>query len=513
MEHITKGYKWRWWTLAVLTLSLLVIGFDATILNVAIPELSRELNASTTDLQWIIDSYLLVFAGLLLPAGYFGDRFGRKKMLLIGLFIFAVTSVIAANATSTETLIIARAFMGVGAAIIMPLTFSILPTIFASEERSKATSIWAAGSGLGLLLGPIIGGFLLKHFSWTSVFWINVPFVTIVLIGGLFLIPESKSTHAPRMDIVGMLLSSLGLASLVYGIIEIPVKGWLAWETLVPNFGGIVLLIAFVAWERFAREPLLDMKLFSNKRFSWGTVAVCTCLFAFMGMMFFLTQYVQFVLGYSAYETGIRITPLMGALVVGSLFADFMVKKFGSKWVIALGLLIMGIGLWVFSTVELSDSYSYLATCLAIIGLGTGISMAPAMDAVMEALPIDRVGIGTAVNNAFRQMSGTLGVAIMGSLVASLYKDNLSDSAAMASFPAEVTDNVKQSIGVAQAVAAKLPAEQGEVLIQAADSAFIDGMRIALEAGAGIMVLGVIATIIFLPSRAENAIKNREVPI
>lgn len=498
----TNGNKRRWWILGVLTFSFLIIGFDATILSVALPVLAADLQASTTDLQWITNAYLLVLAALLLPAGSFGDRYGRKKLLLLGLVIFGITSAMAGYASDLNVLIAARALMGIGAAIITPLTLSILPTVFPVEERGKAIGIWAAGAGIGLLIGPLLGGWLLEHYVWGSVFLINLPLIALVIVAALFLVPESKAPDSPRMDWLGMILSGLGFSLLIYGLIEGARKSWTDAEIIGTLAGGGVLLILFVLWQLKTKHPLLHMDLFKSRDFTWGTVAGCFVMFSLSGLLFFVTQYIQFVLGNSPLDTGIKLMPLIGAYVVGAIFSDVLATRLGRKWIVSGGLFILAIGFYLLSIVDVNSAYLFVTLCLIIQGLGMSLAMAPAMDAVMGSLPLAQAGVGSAVNNTLRQVCSTLGIAVLGSALSTGYSRSMRG---VEGLPAEINEIASLSIGTARQVALQIESPIREQLVMKADQAFIDGMSAALLFGAAMLIVGTIITVIFLPSRTGKA--------
>jgi EmrB/QacA subfamily drug resistance transporter len=409
-----EGYDRRWWILGVLCLSLLVIGLDNTILNVALPTLVRDLHASTSQLQWIVDSYTLVFAGLLLTAGSLSDRFGRRYALAVGLVIFGAGSVASAFAGSASMLILTRAVMGIGGALIMPSTLSILTNVFPPEERGRAIGIWAGVSGLGIGIGPVVGGWLLSHFWWGSVFLVNVPVVVFALIAGRLIVPNSKDPSAPRLDPAGAALSIVGLTSLVYAVIEAPSHGWTDPMILAALGVAAVVLASFVVWEMRSDHPMLNIEFFRNPRFTAASISVTLVFFALFGSLFFLTQYLQFVLGYSALEAGIRVAPIALVLIVVSPVAGRLVNRLGNKALVVAGMSVVAVGLWILSTITVASGYPHVLVSLMILGTGMALAMTPATESIMGSLPLAKAGVGSAMNDTTRQIGGALGVAILG---------------------------------------------------------------------------------------------------
>src|SRR5215212_6036521 len=412
----------RWWTLVVLCGSLLVIGLDNTILNVALPTLDRDLDASSSQLQWIVDSYMLVFAAALLMAGALGDRFGRKRALTFGLVVFGLGSGLSALAGSADMLIVTRALMGIGGALIMPSTLSILTATFPDSERAKAIGIWTAVAGLGIVIGPVTGGWLLEHGDWSLIFLVNLPFVVAALAAGHWLVPDSRDSATPRLDFGGFALSALGLGTLVWAIIEAPGRGWTDGVTLGGFAAAAAVLATFVAWELRSAHPMLDVRLFRNRRFSAASGSITIAFFALFGTMFFLTQYLQAVLGYSALESGVRLMPVAGGLILGSGLSAKLVAGAGTKRVVATGLALVAAGLALLSGADVESGYGLIAAVLGVLGLGMGLTMAPATESVMNAVPLDKASVGSAINDATRTMGGALGVAVLGSLVSSGYR-------------------------------------------------------------------------------------------
>ena len=485
----------RWWTLAVMCLSLMVIGVDNTILNVALPTLVRDLGATTSQLQWIVDSYTLVFAGLLLTAGSLGDRFGRRRALSVGLLIFGAGSVASALAGSADQLILTRALMGVGGALIMPATLSIISNVFTvPAERGRAIAVWAGFSALGIAIGPLSGGWLLEHFWWGSVFMVNIPIVVLAVTGGRLFVPESKDPSPRGLDPVGALLSIVGLVSLVWAIIEAPVQGWTHASTLSAFFAAAVFIAGFIAWERRTDHPMLDVRFFANPRFSAASTAVTLVFFALFGSTFLQTQYLQFVLGYSAFEAGLRVGPVALVLMVTAPLSARLVERVGTKYVVAAGLAIVSLSLVVLSLATVTSGYPPVLASILILGLGMGMTMAPATESIMGSLPRAKAGVGSAVNDTTRQIGGALGVAILGSLLASTYGSSLGDAVPAAA---------KASVGAALDLAGRVGGADGAALAASARSAYVDGMGVGVLVAAGVALLGSVIALVFLPSRAR----------
>jgi EmrB/QacA subfamily drug resistance transporter len=494
----------RWLTLLVLCVSLLVIVIDNTIVNVALPTLVRDLGTSTSDLQWVVDAYTLVFAGLLLTAGSLGDRFGRKGALTIGLVVFGAASAAAAFADGVSALIAARAVMGIGAALIMPATLSILTNVFTdTRERALAIGLWSGVAGVAVALGPVTGGFLLDHFWWGSVFIVNVPIVIGAIVAGHFVVPTSRNPERPRLDLVGGALSIVGLGALVAAIIEAPSHGWTSPVILAGFAGAAVALTPFVWWERRIDEPMLDVRFFANARFSAASVNVTLVFFALFGFIFLATQYLQFVLGYSAFDAGVRTLPFAFALMVMAPLSSKTVQWFGTKRVVVTGMLVFASGLVVASTAAVSSGYPRVMVAMILMGAGMGLSVAPATESIMGSLPLHQAGVGSAVNDTSREVGGALGVAIIGSMLSSLYSTNL-DAKLPADVPAQVRDTADQSVGAALHVSAQL-GRVGAPLADAARESFVYAMSRASLVTAAVAVVGALLAWRFLPARAATA--------
>jgi EmrB/QacA subfamily drug resistance transporter len=484
----------RWLALAVLCVSLLVIVIDNTIVNVALPTLVRDLDADVAGLQWVVDAYTLVFAGLLLLAGALGDRYGRRRALLGGLALFGAASAGAAYAGGVDGLIAARAVMGAGAAFIMPATLSLLVTVFSdARERGLAIGLWAATAGLGVALGPVVGGILLDHFWWGSIFIVNVPLVVIALVAGARLLPDAREPGARRIDWIGAALSGAGLVAFVWAVIEAPSHGWTSAPVLGAGALAAIALAAFVVWQRRVEEPLLDVRLFENARFTAASATVMVLFFALFGFLFLSTQYLQFVLGFSPSAAGVRVLPYAGAMIVLAPLSAKLVGTLGTKRVVTSGMLLFTTGLGVAATVTTSSGYARLAVALLLMGAGMGLAGAPATESIMGALPPARANLGSAVNDTTRELGGALGVAIVGSIMSSLYASGLAADAPAAA---------RESLGAAVQVGG---------MADAAREAFVHAMSRASIVVALVAAVGAVIAWRFLPARAAASSELRHV--
>jgi EmrB/QacA subfamily drug resistance transporter len=432
--------------------------------------------------------------------GAIGDRFGRKRALSIGLLLFGLGSLGAAFSGSANMLIATRAAMGIGGALIMPSTLSIITNVFSGAERGRAIAAWAAVSGLGIIGGPVLGGWLLEHFWWGSVFLVNVPIVLVAVLAGYFLVPESKDPNATPLDPVGAGLSIAGLSALVYAIIEAPANGWTDPLILAGFAIAAVLLGWMVWWELRTPHPMLQMSFFRNPRFSAASASITLVFFAMFGTVFLIAQYLQFVLGFSPFEAGLRVMPVATLIVAAPLSAR-LTEKVGSKIVVTTGLVIVAIALTVISGVEVDGGYGRVALALSIMGFGMGMTMAPATDSIMGSLPLAKAGVGSAMNDTTRQVGGALGVAVLGSVLASTY------SAAMTplvtALPPPAAELALDSVGGAARVAGEI-GEAGAALVRAAASAFVDGMGNAALVAAGVALAGAMVAAVFLPARPDD---------
>jgi EmrB/QacA subfamily drug resistance transporter len=505
--HPQSGlYEKRWAALAVLALSLMVISLDHTILNVALPSLRDDLGATASELTWVMDAYVLVFAGLLLAAGSLGDRFGRAKALWAGLLIFGTGSVASALSGTPEMLIASRALMGVGGALIMPSTLSIITAIFPSDERPKAIAAWSAVAGLGIVLGPVLGGILVEYFDWTLVFWVNVPLIAGALIAGKRLVPDSRDPDARPIDGPGVALSIVGLTALVWAIIEAPERGWTSPQILAGIGLGVVLMAAFGYWQTRAPHPMLDLRLFRNPRFSASSAAIALTFAAMMGSVFLLTQYLQGVLGYGALEAGLRTAPIGLIMIPAAVMSERFVDRLGTKVVVSAGLAIAAAGLGTLSGATPDSGYGLVLAALLMLGFGMGTAMAPATDAIMGSVPEAHASIGSAVNDTTRMVGGALGLAVLSSVLSSGYRSDV-ESATQA-LPADAAEAAGDGIGGAAAVAAQMPGSSGETLMTAAESAFTSGLADAAIVAAGVALLGSLIAAWFLPAREKSGEKG-----
>jgi EmrB/QacA subfamily drug resistance transporter len=490
----------RWLILGVLCLSLLIIVMDNTILNVAIPSLIVDLGATNSQIQWIVDSYVLVFAGLLLTTGSLSDRYGRKGALQLGIVLFGIGSAGAAMSTSAEGLIATRAFMGIGAAFIMPATLSILTNVFRDpRERGRAIAVWAGFSGLAVALGPITGGLLLEHFSWQSVFWVNIPIGLTALVLGAIFIPTSRDPEHRRIDPLGALLSFFGLTSLLFGIIEGPSKGWTDPVVIGSFVVAAVLLTSFLLWELHTSHPMLDLTVFRSARFSAGSGTITLVFFAMFGSLLLMTQYWQLVHGYSALEAGIRLLPFAMTMMIVAPLSARLVERQGTKRIVTLGLVLVATGLTLLSTIASDSPYPMVIGYFVVMAAGMGMVMAPATESVMGSLPRAKAGVGSAINDTTRQVGGALGVAVIGSVVTSVYSKRIFDLAGVFGLTGPQEAIAESSLGGARQVAASL-AGQSDAFVQAANDSFVDGMSVGLRVAAVVIVFAAVMAWKFLPS-------------
>ncbi|MDO0932627.1 MFS transporter [Streptomyces sp. DG2A-72] len=505
-------HRRRWAILGVLMLSLLIVVLDNSILNVAIKTISTPaptgLGATQSELEWAINAYTLVFAGLLFTAGLLGDRLGRKKVLLGGLVLFGTGSALAAWSGSPGELITFRAVMGLGAAFVMPATLAVLMNVFEREEQPKAIGIWAGGVGLAIAIGPITGGVLLDHFWWGSVFLINVPIVILALALMVWLVPDSRDPRPGRIDPVGVVLSVVGLVLLVYGIIK---GGQLADFTdpqvLATIGAGLAVLVGFVVFEARSDHPSIDVRYFKNKVFSAAIAAIALVFFALMGVTFFSVFYTQSVRGYSPLQTGLLLLPLAAAQLIFAPRARLMVDRFGNRATTTAGMLIIAATLAAFATLEADTPIWILEVIFFLMGTGMAHIMTPTSVVIMQALPREKAGSASALSNTFRQVGGALGIAVLGSVLSTAYRTGIEDK--LGALPADVRHTAGESIEATLGVAAKL-GPQGQSLITPAHDAFLHAMHLTALCGAGVAVIGAVVVGLFLPGKVTARQESEE---
>lgn len=489
------GNSARWWALAALALSGLTIGLDATVLNVALPEVSTALHATTGQLQWFGTAYTLVVGVAMLPAANLGDRYGRKRLLVGSLVLFAAASAWCAVAGSPGGLIAARAVLGLAGAALMPLGFAMLPALFEEREaRAKAVTIWTAASAAGLPLGPIVGGWLLDHYWWGSVFLLNIPLALAGAAALVVLLPESRSARPIPLDVPGALLSSAGLAGVIYGFINAGQSGWTAATTWGPALGGLVVLAAFVAWERRSTHPLIELSLFGDARFAWGAVHATIANFALFGLLFAVPQYFQSVGGATPLGTGLRLLPMIGGLLIGTQGGGKVAARFGPRLVIAAGFLLSGASLLAAATTRVDTGYGFTAAWIAVLGAGVGLALPAAMTAALSVLSAERAGAGSGLLQALRQVGGTIGVAVLGTVLSSGYHSRVRSHTGH--LPGGLAGTVHDSVAAGVEVAGRL---HDDVLGRAVRVAFVHGMDLTLIVSGGLVLAGAILAVLFLP--------------
>jgi len=491
----------RWWMLGVTCLSVIVINLDLTILNIALPAISAALHADTGDLQWLVDAYALVFAGVMLPAGLLGDRLGRKRLLLAGLAIFLAASLWCALSVSAGELIAARALMGLGAGIVFPLSLAVVSAAFGDADRPRAIGILTAGIALGLPLGPVLGGVLLQHFSWHSVFWINVPAACVTLAAGAVLMPESRNPAAPPLDVLGALLCPAAIVCLIWGFINGPERGWTAPLTWTLLAGSALLLIAFAVREHRSATMVIEPALLRDRRFAWGTAASVAVSVALYGILFVTPQYLQSVLGDDPASAGLSLLPMMVGLLIAGGAADQLVQAMGTRITVAVGLALLAGGLVTLSQLHLATGYAVVAAALAVCGLGTGAAMSAAMNTVMSAAGGDEAGIGASANSALRQVGGAITVAVLGGVLSTTYARDLRP--ALAALPGREAAAARGSISQAAAIADRLR-PGGAALRTAAGTAFMHGMSIVMLVCAAVAVAAILPSLRYLPGRSDR---------
>jgi MFS transporter, DHA2 family, multidrug resistance protein len=487
----------RWWALGALALAVLAVGVDGTVLSVALPTLSKVLHASESDLQWFSSGYFLVLAAGMLPAGLLGDRYGRKKILLISLLLFGVGSMACAWSTSVAEFMIARVLIGLAGAGVSVMTFAALTVLFRKEERPKAVGIMGGATFVAFPIGPILGGWLLTNYWWGWVFLINVPVIVVGLVAVVVLLQESRASQRPGLDLVGVAASAAGLVAVTFGLIKAGQDGWSDLGALISIIAGVALLVAFFIWEgRLTRrpggQPLLDLTLFASASFTWGVIVAVVPILAMLGVLFTMPQYFQGVLGTNAMGSGLRLLPLVAGLMVGAVPAARVVDFVGAKVAVAAGFVLLAVGLFLGSLTSVGSSGLFVGTWMAVAGVGTGLAMVTAMSAALVELSEEKSGVGSAVLQAVNKTGGPLGIAILGSVLSAGYLAHLS----LSGLPGRAAATVRQSVFGGVAVARQLHSAS---LLTSVRTAFVHGMDVALVVSACIALVGIVLTVAFLP--------------
>jgi EmrB/QacA subfamily drug resistance transporter len=500
----------RWGALAVLCVSLLLVTLDRGVLVVALPTLVRQMHVTSSQLQWIVAAYLVVFAGLLLVGGSLADRIGRKRILLAGLAVFAAGSAWAAFSGSVGALIAARASMGIGGALMIPSSLSIITNIFREPwDRQRAIGVWAGTAGVGSCLGPVIGGLLLAHFWWGSVFLIEVPIAAVGLAFVITLVPDSKNPAARPPDAPGALLSVAALGLVLFALIEAPMRGWTSAVVIGTGAGGLAAVGGFVGWERLSPHPMLNLGFFRERRFSGAVTPLVLGAFGLFGSTFLLALFIQFILGHNALEAGVRELPIAGTAAVVAVASPLIVRVAGAKLTLAAGLLILAGGLWLISATSLTTGYGGIVAGQIMIGGGTGLVIPSATASVIGVVPRRHAGVGSATNELVLQTGGALGVAVIGSLFSTRYQGNVIRWLAPHHVPAGVLHTARGSVGGALGVSARIGGPLGHLIAQAARSAFVSGMQLGLLAGGAVAVAGAVVALLVLPPRTRADRLNR----
>ena len=500
----------RWLILAVMSLGTLIVFLDLTVVNTALPAISRELGASTSQLQWVVDSYVLVLAGMLMLAGSIGDRYGRKRWMTAGLLFFALGSVVGAMSTSVETLIAGRAIQGLGAAFVLPATLSIVTNTFDRDERGKAIAIWTAVGGIGIGLGPAIGGYLIDRWDWSAAFWIHLPVIAVALIGQT-VVKESRDPRHVGLDVPGAITATLGISTLVFGVIQGAEAGWTS-PLIIGSFAiSAALLTAFVAIERRAPYPMLPLKFFKNRDFTGSVMVIGIMFFAGPATFFFLTQFFQLVQGRDPFEAGLLILPNAVAIVIASALAPPLTAKLGPRRIVMISVSIMAIATALFTGVQADWSATREIVTIMLFGFGFGLAMPALTDSIMAAVPIEDAGVGSAVNDVSRELGSALGIAVLGSFISAIYRSNVDDALA-GRVDDGVIDTAKEGLGVLAGRSAELSPNVAQTAFSGAGDAFIDAMNSGFWLSPAVLASAVVVAAVLLPdkSRADQVERNAD---
>jgi MFS transporter, DHA2 family, multidrug resistance protein len=486
-----SGSKGKLSALFFILLALFTIEFDITIVNIALPRFSKDLSASATSLEWVVDAYTLPFTGLLLFAGYLGDRFGRRLILCAGLVGFAATSALAGLSLTTGELIASRTAMGIFAALVFPATLATINVLFTdSAEKSKAMALWGATIGAAIAAGPLVGGLLLEHYGWQSIFWINVPLALVAIVGAALHVPESAANSVERFDGVGIVLSVVAITCVVWGIIEAPRRGWTSYSTIVGILVGAVLLWAFIVWEKRSAHPIFNVGLFANVRFSVCCFTISVCYFLILGLVFLVVQYLQIIKGYTALQAGVRTLPFSLAIILCSPIAVVASRRAGRRAIslaIGIGVPVLGIGMVLACFARVDSSYlQFVLPAMILAGAGVAIAQTPATEEIMNSLPPDKAGAGSAINDVTRQFGGTLGVAILGSTQATIYSNKLNSRLVDLGIPEDLRRRGESSIVAGIELVGRLPVKLHRAVIEAARDSFTEGFNVTSSIGGAI---------------------------
>jgi MFS transporter, DHA2 family, multidrug resistance protein len=495
----------KWWALAAITLGVLAVGLDVTVLSVALPTLAVALKASESDLQWFSSAYAIVLAAGMLPSGVLGDRFGRKKVLIAALILFAAGSIVCAYSTTPGEFIVGRVLLGAAGSAIVVMALSVMTVLFTEEERPRAVGIWGAANFVALPIGPIFGGWLLGNFWWGWIFLMNVPVAIVGLIAVLALVPESRAKERPAVDPVGIVLASAGLVGVTYALIELGRNGWTNPPSLGVGIAGVVVIVLFFMWERYLTtrpggRPLIDLSLFASRAFTWGVILAAMGGMALISVVFTMPQYSQGVLGLDPEGSGVRLLPAIIGLIIGAVPADRIAARLGAKITVAAGYAITVAGLLVGATTAIGASEWFVAAWLAVVGIGMGIGFATSASAAMKTIPSEKSGVASALMQAMQKVGFPLGSAIVGSVLVTAYQARLT----LTGLSPTAVDTVKQSVFAGVAVAGKL---HSTALLDSVRASFVAGMDAALVVSAGAGALALVLALIFLPGPAPSAVR------
>lgn len=498
------GHPRRWWILGVVSFAAFTLFADNTIVNTALPSISRDLDASTSQLQWIVDSYVLMLAGLLLVGGAIGDLFGRRRWFGIGLGIFGLGATVAALSSSSEQLILGRAIQGMGGALIMPATLSIISNVFPANERAKAIGIWTGVTGLAMGFGPALGGYIVDASDWQTVFWLHLPAVALTL-AGLVIIPESRDARTRSLDIPGAIFGTAALTSLVFGIIEGGEASWTSSIVVCSFLASALAGAAFVLVETRTTNPMLPLHFFKQRQFTAAVVIIGLVFFSVAVTFFFLTQFYQFVQGRTAFEAGVLGIPVAIAMGVGAPLSGIFVKRIGAKALVATAMTSCAIGLAMLSVVDANTSTLQIVSIMCFFGLAGGLGLVPLTDIVMASVPADEAGVASAVNDVSRELGAALGIAVIGSVVSGAYRSNIEQGLG-GSVPGEAVHGAGEGLGVAATLAGSLPGDMASHVLQVANAGFVDAIGIGFLLSAAVMVAPIAIAALFLPGRDRTAV-------